>query len=154
MTSSPRPQGTTTEAAPVLLIEDNPDDLESVRRSMRRHNVGSELVVATDGGEALNLFGPQGRFADRLPALILLDLRLPVIDGLEVLRRLADDPRTAATPVVVLAASEEDWDSVQSSGLGAAGYVTKPLDFQGLARAVQLADRSLEVGLPPSASAS
>ncbi len=117
----------------ILLIEDNPDDEALTRRALQKNNVTNEMVVAHDGQEALDyLFG-----AGRLPQLILLDLKLPKIDGLEVLRRLRAEERTRLLPVVVLTSSNEERDLVTSYSLGANSYVRKPVDFKEFTEAAR-----------------
>ena len=117
----------------ILLVEDNPDDEALTIRALRRSNSANDVVVARDGAEALDfLFGTGdyvGRDTSLLPQLILLDLKLPKVDGLEALRRVRADDRTALIPVVVLTSSDEDQDLVSSYKLGANSYVRKPVDF-------------------------
>jgi two-component system, response regulator len=117
----------------ILLVEDNPDDEELTLLSLRKQNLASEVVVARDGVEALEyLFGAgrhEGRDISLLPAVILLDLKLPRLDGLGVLRRLREDPRTTHVPVVILTSSSQDADIVASYQLGANSYVRKPVEF-------------------------
>jgi len=109
----------------ILLVEDNPDDEALTRRALQKNNVKNELMVAHDGQEALDLLLSGGR----LPQLVLLDLKLPKIDGLEVLRRLRSDERTKLLPVVILTSSTEERDLVNGYSLGANSYVRKPVDF-------------------------
>ena len=117
----------------ILLVEDNPDDVALTLRAFKRSNIGNEVVVACDGVEALDYLFATGSFAGRdvnqQPAVILLDIKLPRIDGLEVLRRLRADPRTALQPVVMLTSSDEERDKISSYKLGANSYVRKPVDF-------------------------
>ena len=116
----------------VLLVEDNPSDEKLTLRAFRNSNLGNEIVVARDGQEALDLLFATGRHADEpaaLPTVVLLDLKLPKVDGLEVLRRIRADERTRLIPVVVLTSSKQDEDLVQSYALGANAYVRKPVDF-------------------------
>jgi two-component system response regulator len=117
----------------ILLVEDNPDDEALTMRALRKSNIANEVVVARDGAEALDfLFGTgthPGRDTNLLPQVILLDLKLPKVDGLEVLRRVRADERTAFIPVVVLTSSDEDKDLVSSYMLGANSYVRKPVNF-------------------------
>ncbi len=117
----------------ILLVEDNPDDEALTLRAMKKNNIRNEIVVAHDGVEALDFLFGTGRYAGRdvgdTPQLILLDLKLPKIDGLEVLRRLRADPRTKFIPVVILTSSKEEQDLISSYSLGANSYVRKPVDF-------------------------
>src|SRR4030081_3881610 len=117
----------------ILLVEDNPDDVALTLRAFQKNNVANRVVVAADGVEGLEyLFatgGHAGRDLREMPALILLDLKLPKIDGLEVLRRLRADERTKLLPVVILTSSKEEQDLVNGYSLGANSYVRKPVDF-------------------------
>jgi two-component system response regulator len=117
----------------LLLVEDNPDDEALTLRAFAKNNISNEVVVARDGVEALDyLFGTgvyDGRDVRIQPQLILLDLKLPKLDGLDVLRRLRADERTALLPVVILTSSKEDEDRIQSYRLGANSYIRKPVDF-------------------------
>lgn len=117
----------------ILLVEDNPDDEALTLRAFKKHNITNEVVVAHDGAEALEYLFGTGRYAGRdldvTPQLILLDLKLPKVDGLEVLRQLRADDRTRLLPVVVLTSSTEERDLVESYRLGANSYVRKPVDF-------------------------
>jgi CheY-like chemotaxis protein len=125
----------------ILLVEDNPDDEALTIRALKKNNILNEVVVARDGAEALDyLFGLRN-FAKRdtniTPEVILLDLKLPKVDGLEVLRRLRADERTRLTPVVVLTSSKEERDLIESYRLGANSYVVKPVDFNQFSDAVR-----------------
>ncbi len=121
----------------ILLVEDNPDDEALTVLALRRSNVANEIVVARNGAEALDrLLGP-GAESEPLPAMILLDLKLPKIDGLEVLRRVREHERTRLIPVIILTTSSEDRDIVQSYRLGANSYVRKPVDFDQFVEAVR-----------------
>lgn len=114
----------------ILLVEDNPDDEALMIRALKKNNIANEILVARDGVEALDyLFGQIDGRQRPLPQLILLDLKLPKIDGLEVLRRLRSEIRTKYIPVVVLTTSNEQRDVVESYNLGANSYVQKPVDF-------------------------
>lgn len=117
----------------LLLVEDNPDHEELTLRTLRQNKVVNEIVVARDGEEALDYLFAQGKYAGRdvseQPELILLDLKLPKIDGLEVLARLRKDDRTALIPVVILTSSSEEEDMARSYKLGANSYVRKPVSF-------------------------
>ena len=125
----------------ILLVEDNPDDELLTLRALKKNNVTNEVVVARDGVEALDyLFGTgeyAGRDTDATPQLILLDLKLPKMDGLEVLRRLRADERTRLLPVVILTSSREQQDMLDGYGLGANSYVHKPINFEQFIGAVE-----------------
>ena len=125
----------------ILLVEDNPDDELLTLRALRKNKVTGEVVVARDGVEALDYLFGEGSFAGRdttvMPQLILLDLKLPRIDGLEVLRRLRSDERTRLLPVVILTSSREQQDMLDGYGLGANSYVRKPVNFEQFVRAVE-----------------
>jgi two-component system response regulator len=125
----------------ILLVEDNPDDELLMLRALRKNNVTGEVVVARDGVEALDYLFGEGSYAGRdttvMPQLILLDLKLPRIDGLEVLRRLRSDERTRLLPVVILTSSREQQDMLDGYGLGANSYVRKPVNFEQFVRAVE-----------------
>ena len=124
----------------ILLVEDNPDDEILTLRALKKNNIKNEVTVARDGVEALDfLFGTgtyEGRDLIEMPEVILLDLKLPRIDGLEVLRRIREAERTRLLPVVVLTTSTEDQDRLRSYDLGANSYVRKPVDFQEFIGAV------------------
>lgn len=142
-----------TERA-ILLVEDNPDDEALTLRAFKKHNITNEVVVARDGAEALEYLFGTGRYAGRdlrlMPQLILLDLKLPKVDGLEVLRKIRGDDRTRLLPVVVLTSSTEERDLVESYRLGANSYVHKPVDFtQFVEAARQLGLYWLLMNQPP-----
>ena len=124
----------------ILLVEDNPSDVGLTQRARAKSRIANELVVVEDGQEALDyLFGQgpyTGREAGDAPALVLLDLKLPGVDGLEVLRQIRADPRTRRLPVVILTTSKEEQDVAQSYDLGANSYIRKPVDFTQFAQAV------------------
>ena len=124
----------------ILLVEDNPDDEELTLRALKRGNVANDVTVARDGSEALEfLFGSgkfEGRDTTRQPAVILLDLKLPKLSGLEVLRRIRADERTSMLPVVILTSSSEDEDMIRSYESGANSYVRKPVNFAEFTTAV------------------
>ena len=125
----------------ILLVEDNPDDEALTLRALKKNNVLNQVVVKRDGAEALdyllNSHGVEGEGTDILPALVLLDLKLPKVDGLEVLRRLRLDPRTQYLPVVVLTSSNEQRDIIESYRLRVNSYVRKPVDFNQFVEAVK-----------------
>jgi two-component system response regulator len=129
------------KAKTILLVEDNPDDVALTLRALKKSKVMNEVVVAQDGVEALEYLNGTGKFADRdaklVPQLILLDLKMPRMDGLDVLQILRNDDRTRLLPVVVLTTSSEDRDRVESYKLGANSYIRKPVDFNQFANAVQ-----------------
>lgn len=130
-----------TTAVEVLLVEDNPQDLELALRALRKANFSNRIHVARDGAEALEFLFCEGPHATRVmtagPKVVLLDLKLPKIDGLEVLKRIKGDPRTKMIPVVVLTSSKEQSDVVESYDLGVNSYVVKPVNFERFAEAVQ-----------------
>ena len=125
----------------ILLVEDNPDDEVLTRRALKKNNIGNEVVVTRDGVEALDyLFGRgvyEGRDLGVMPQVVLLDLKLPKVDGLEVLRRLRANQRTRLLPVVILTSSREQQDLVDSYGYGANSYIRKPVDFAQFVEAVR-----------------
>jgi two-component system, response regulator len=114
---------------PILLVEDNPDDVTFTLRAFRQNNIGNEVVVASDGDQALQILLPSSAARALQPALVLLDIKLPKIDGLDVLRRIRADPRTESLPVVILTTSNEETDIVGSYRLGANSFVRKPVVF-------------------------
>src|SRR5271170_7723936 len=125
----------------ILLVEDNPDDEALTQRALRKNNILNTVVVAHDGVEALDYVlgtGPHaGRDTRLLPAVILLDIKLPKIDGLEVLKRLRADERTKLLPIVLLTSSKEEQDLIRGYSLGANSYVRKPVDFVQFIEAVR-----------------
>src|SRR6266404_9318757 len=126
---------------PILLVEDNPDEVTLTLRALKKNNIANDVVVARDGAEALEYLFATGRYAGRavddLPAVVLLDLKLPKVDGLEVLRRLRAHERTRILPVVILTSSKEEKDVIEGYRLGANSYVRKPVDFDGFRDAVR-----------------
>jgi two-component system response regulator len=125
----------------ILLVEDNPDDIELTMRALRKNNIANNVVVARDGVQALDYLFCQGAYSDRnikdKPRLILLDLKLPKLDGLQVLERLRADERTRLVPVVILTSSKEEQDLVSGYRSGANSYVRKPVDFNKFVEAVR-----------------
>ncbi len=116
----------------ILLVEDNPDHVALTIRALKKNNIANDVIVASDGAEALDRLFARGEHADRpmeLPSVVLLDLKLPRVDGLEVLRALRADDRTRLLPVVILTSSDEEADVVQSYRYGANSYIRKPVDF-------------------------
>jgi two-component system, response regulator len=128
------------QAVEILLVEDNPNDVELTLRAFKKRNISNSVFTVKDGAEALDFLFARGQFAGRdthsVPRLILLDLKLPKIDGLEVLRIIKSDERTKFIPVVVLTSSNEDRDVVQSYQLGVNSYIVKPVDFMKFVDAV------------------
>jgi two-component system, response regulator len=128
-------------AVEILIVEDTPEDLELALRALRKANLANHIHVARDGAEAMEfLFAEgahKGRKIENGPKVILLDLKLPKVDGMEVLRRVKSDPRTKAIPVVVLTSSKEQKDVVESYQLGVNSYIVKPVNFERFVAAVQ-----------------
>jgi len=129
----------------ILLVEDNPDDVDLTLRAFKKSLIANEVIVARDGAEALDYLTGTGLYAGRnaneLPQVVLLDLHLPKISGLEVLRAIRADPNTKLLPVVILTSSAEENDILESYGLGANSYIRKPVDFE------QFLDAARQLGL-------
>ena len=127
----------------ILLVEDNPDDVALTLRALKSHNITNDVVVSKDGVQALEyLLGANGSAGvAELPAVVLLDLKLPRVDGLEVLRRIRADERTRLLPVVILTSSDEERDVINGYSLGANSYVRKPVDF------VEFTEAARQLGL-------
>jgi CheY-like chemotaxis protein len=125
----------------ILLVEDNPSDIGLTQRALAKSRIANEMIVAEDGQEALDYLFAEGKYAGRevseTPALVLLDLKLPRVEGLEVLRRIRGDPRTRRLPVVILTTSKEEQDVAQSYDLGANSYIRKPVDFKQFVESVE-----------------
>jgi two-component system response regulator len=139
----------------ILLVEDNPDDVDLTMRALKKNRIATEVVVVRHGAEALDfLYGEgaySGRNAEILPDLVLLDLKLPKVDGLEVLRRIRSDARTRLVPVVVLTLSNEEQDILEAYRLGVNSYVRKPVDFDRFNALLQHLGRYwLEFNEPPT----
>ena len=138
----------------ILLVEDNPDDVELTLRALKQYNVRNQIAVVRDGAEALDYLFARGAYADRdattMPAVVILDLKLPKVDGFEVLQRMRADERTKLVPVVILTSSKEERDLVNGYKLGANSYVQKPVDFTEFVEAArQLGLYWLVVNEPP-----
>jgi two-component system response regulator len=125
----------------ILLVEDSPEDAELTIKALRRYKIANEIQVAEDGAEALDFLFCRGAFKDRLPSqvprLVLLDLKLPKVSGLEVLRAIRSDDRTRAIPVVVLTSSKEERDLIDGYKLGVNAYAQKPVDFEQFSETVR-----------------
>jgi two-component system response regulator len=123
----------------ILLVEDNPDDAELTIRALKKQNLANNLIHLTDGSEALDFIFCLGKFSGRdltFPKVILLDLKMPKVNGMEVLEKIKSDPRTKSIPVVILTSSAEDPDIKRSYDLGANSYIVKPVEFNNFSRAV------------------
>ena len=125
----------------ILLVEDNADDEALTLRALKKNNIRNEVVIARDGAETLDYFFATGAYAGRdlsiMPAITLLDLKLPKVDGLEVLRRLRAEERTKLLPVVILTSSKEEQDVITGYSLGANSYIRKPVDFAQFTEAIR-----------------
>jgi len=124
----------------ILLVEDNPHDAEMTIRALKKSNLANRLIHVKDGAEALDFIFSKGAFADRSiddkPKVILLDIKMPKVDGIEVLRQIKSDENTRTIPVVIMTSSKEEQDIITSYNLGVNSYVVKPVDFEGFAKAV------------------
>jgi len=131
---------TSLEDVEILLVEDNPNDVELTLRALQKQNLAAKVFVVKDGAEALEFIFATGPFVKRksakLPKVILLDLKLPKVDGIEVLRRVKSDERTKHTPVVMLTSSQEERDVLDTYNLGVNSYIVKPVDFSNFVHAV------------------
>jgi two-component system response regulator len=121
----------------ILLVEDNPDDVRLTKRALHKNNISNRLVVVGDGADALEYLLNAASGVGALPAVTLLDLKLPKVDGLEVLQRIRDDERLRRLPIVVLTSSREEQDILRSYDLGANSYIRKPVDFEQFIDAVR-----------------
>jgi len=130
-----------TNEIEILLVEDNQDDLDMALRALRKANLTNRIQAVRDGAEALEFIFCEGAFAERRfenpPKVILLDLKLPKVDGMDVLKRIKSDPRTKMIPVVILTSSKEQRDVIESYNLGVNSYIVKPVNFEQFAIAVQ-----------------
>ena len=128
------------EKVEILLVEDNPHDAEMTIRALKKANLANKLIHVKDGAEALDFVFARGPFADRQvenkPKVILLDIKMPKVDGIEVLRQIKSNNTTKAIPVVIMTSSKEEQDVITSYNLGVNSYVVKPVDFEGFAKAV------------------
>lgn len=139
-----------TTSGPILLVEDNPDDVELTLRALKKNNIANDVILAEDGVEAIEYIEAAARGEKAIPALVLLDLKLPRLDGLAVLRRIRASHRARLTPVVILTSSREERDVIEGYSLGANSYVQKPVDFTDFVDAVrQLGMYWLLVNQPP-----
>lgn len=145
-------------ALEILLVEDNPNDLELTLHALSKHNVANKIHVVRDGEEALDFLFCRGAYKDRRfdnpPKMVLLDLKLPKVDGLEILRAVKSDPRTKAVPVVVMTSSKEQRDLVESYQLGVNSYIQKPINFAEFQEVIrQLGYYWLAINQPPPPNA-
>ena len=124
----------------ILLVEDNPHDAEMTIRALKKSNLANKLIHVKNGAEALDFIFSRGQFADRnmedKPKVILLDIKMPKVDGIEVLRQIKANENTKTIPVVIMTSSKEEQDIITSYNLGVNSYVVKPVDFEGFAKAV------------------
>lgn len=124
----------------ILIVEDNPRDLEMTLRALRKHNLANRIVTVGDGAEALDFVFARGAYAarnpDSMPRVIFLDLKLPKVDGIEVLRQIKADERTRRIPIVIISSSAVDRDRVESYQLGVNSYVVKPIEFENFAKTI------------------
>src|SRR3979409_432223 len=149
-------QALTGKLVEILLVEDNPNDVQLTLHALERHKLANQIHVVRDGAEALDFLFCTGQYADRIgqrnPRVVLLDLKLPLIDGMEVLRRIKAEPRTRSIPVVVLTSSREERDIVETYQLGVNSYIVKPVDFEQFTESVrQLGFYCALLNQPPAA---
>ena len=130
-----------TNVIDILLIEDNPNDAELTLRALKKNNVANKVHLITDGAEALEFFFAKGKYEGRdvtsTPKVVILDLKLPKVDGLEILKRVKADERLKVMPIVVLTSSKEECDVIESYKLGANSYIVKPVDFNKFAESIK-----------------
>ena len=130
-----------TNVIDILLIEDNPNDAELTLRALKKNNVANKVHLITDGAEALEFFFAKGKYEGRdvtsTPKVVILDLKLPKVDGLEILKRVKADERLKVMPIVVLISSKEECDVIESYKLGANSYIVKPVDFNKFAESIK-----------------
>jgi CheY-like chemotaxis protein len=131
---------TSLSGVEILLVEDNPNDVELTLRALQKQNLASKVFVVKDGAEALEFIFATGNYSvrkvDDHPKVVLLDLKLPKVDGIEVLRKMKSDPRTRDVPVVMLTSSQEERDVIETYSLGVNSYIVKPVDFSNFVHAV------------------
>ena len=142
-------------AQDILLVEDNPNDIELTQRALKKQNLANRLVIVQDGAEALDLLFARGRYEGRkiedTPRVVLLDLKLPKVDGIEVLKALRGDDRTKKIPIVVLTSSSDERDVVETYKLGVNSYIVKPVNFEKFAEVIrELGYYWLLLNHPPS----
>jgi len=129
------------DAIEILLVEDNPSDQELTMKALKKYNLSNNIYVVEDGAEALDFLFAEGKYSDRnieiVPRLILLDLKLPKVSGLEVLKRIKSDNRTKKIPVVVLTSSKEERDIIESYEYGVNSYIVKPVDFSKFVESIK-----------------
>ncbi|HXK61693.1 MAG TPA: response regulator [Acidobacteriota bacterium] len=144
-----------TNQIEILLVEDNPNDIELTQRALKKQNLANRLVIVQDGAEALDLLFARGRYEGRkiedTPRVVLLDLKLPKVDGIEVLKALRGDDRTKKIPIVVLTSSSDERDVVETYKLGVNSYIVKPVNFEKFAEVIrELGYYWLLLNHPPS----
>ena len=123
----------------ILLVEDNPDDVDLTLRALKKNNITNDIIVVRDGAEALDCLFGRGTYKDKriVPAVVLLDLKLPKVDGMEVLKKVRADEKTKLTPVIILTSSKEERDLINGYRFGCNSYIRKPVEFDEFSRAVK-----------------